>query len=153
MSVVHVDVEGHKAFEFGDEEQLTAGAIEIRIRTSLRLQGGSIRQGLRAFGENRILEAGVYTFDEFAVEGKHFLVLTLCHMCSPRYFGKSVSLRRFHHVSSILEAILNCSNGSFLMALPISTLPNDFPFIFSFSCRCSERCFVFESFYNLSFRR
>ena len=74
MSIIHVDVEGHRAFEFGDEEQLTAGAIEIRIRTSLRLQGGSVRKGLRAFGEDRILEAGVYSFDEFTVEGKCYHV-------------------------------------------------------------------------------
>jgi hypothetical protein len=86
MAIIHVDVEGHRAFEFGDEEQLTAGAIEIRIRTSLRLQGGSVRKGLRAFGVDRILEAGVYTFDEFTVEGK-------CH-----------------HVWFILYAAFHCSN-------------------------------------------
>ena len=74
MPLIHVDVEGRRAFEFGDDEQLTAGAIEIRIRTALRLQGGSVRQGLRAFGEDRILEAGIYTFDDFIVEGKCYLV-------------------------------------------------------------------------------
>ena len=79
MTTIHVDVEGFEAFEFDVEDRITAENIEIRIRTALRLQGGSVRQGLRAFRADRILEAGRYFFTGFVQEGKCYHVYSMPH--------------------------------------------------------------------------
>ena len=50
---------------------MTAGAIEIRIRTACGLFHGSVRRDLWAFGEDRVLEPGVYSFTGFSREGKY----------------------------------------------------------------------------------
>jgi hypothetical protein len=71
MATIHIDVEGFEPFEFDIKDHMTAGEIGSTIRTACGLFRGSVRRDLRAFGEDRVLEPGVYSFTGFSREGKY----------------------------------------------------------------------------------
>ena len=74
VKTINVDVtfdDFVETFEFSVDDYLTAGAIAISIRTACGLSHGSVRRGRGAFGVDKVLEPGDYTFTGFSREGEY----------------------------------------------------------------------------------